>query len=65
MKQGTLNRLVNSISMLTKHSDYPLCYSQAGQVLTMNNTVLYIGNVNDAKKLTSELNKAFYQTKEN
>lgn len=64
MKQETLKRLVDSISLLTVHSDYPLCYSQAGQVLTMNNTVLYMGTVDNAKKLVSELNRAFYQTKD-
>lgn len=61
MKRLTFERLLKSIASNCNDSDYPLCYTKNGQILTMFNYVLYIGTVNNARDLVAELNRTYFQ----
>lgn len=61
MNKDTLDRIVKSLLAKLDDSDYPLCYTKQGQILTMQNTVVYFGTVDDADDISSETNRLHYQ----
>lgn len=61
MNRDTFNLLLLSIAEKCRDVDYPLCYTRYGQILTMSNKVLYIGNMDDSLDLVAELNRKYYQ----